>query len=155
MLEILPTSWFSWDFTISQGASPIADFGISWWRERGKLTVQGHTFRVYRENMLNGDFVLESERGILARATKPSALRRSFTVQSGAKTYIWRARSAFRRPFVLLEDDREVGAISTRGAWTRRASARFPGDIPLPVQVFLVWLSVLLWKRDSDAAATS
>jgi hypothetical protein len=151
MLEVVPTGWFSWDFTISEGSRPVAEFDISWWRERGELTVQGSTFRVSREGMLSGDFLLESDRGILARATKPSVLRRSFTVQSGTKTYTLQARSAFRRSFVLLDDDREVGAIAPHSAWTRRASANLPTDMPLPVQVFLVWLTLLLWKRESDS----
>jgi hypothetical protein len=151
MLEVVPTRWFSWDFTISEGSRPVAEFDISWWRERGELTVHGSTFRVSRERMLSGDFLLESDRGILARATKPSALRRSFTVRHGAKTYTLQARSVFRRSFVLLDNDREVGSIAPRTGWTRRASASLPTDMPLPVQVFLVWLTLLLWKRESDS----
>jgi hypothetical protein len=154
-LEIVPTNWFSWNFTVSQQSRPIAGFDISWWRERGSLTVEGKTYPVSREGMMSGDFVLESDRGILARATKLSALRRSFTVVSGAKTYTLRAKQAFRRSFVLLDGDREIGRIAPESAWGRRASANLPADVPLPVQVFLVWLTVLLWKRDSDAAAAS
>ena len=153
-LQVVPTRWFRWEFAISQGSQPIAGIDISSWRERGELTVQGATFRVSREGALSGDFLLSSGEGVLARATKPSALRRSFVVRSGAKTYTLRARSAFRRSFVLLEDDREVGGISPDAIWSHRASANLPADLPMPVQVFLIWLAMLLWKREADSAAT-
>jgi len=28
-----------------------------------------------------------------------------------------------------------------------------PDVFPLPVKVFIMWLTVLIWKRDSDAAS--
>lgn len=155
MLQIAPLRWFSWDFRVFEESQAVADIDISWWRERGELTVRGGTFRVSRTGMLSGDFLLESGTGIVARATKPSFLRRSFVVQHEAKTYTLRARSSFRRSFVLLEGDREVGAIVPDGFWTRRASANLPGEVALPVQVFLIWLAVLLWKREAEAATAA
>jgi hypothetical protein len=152
-LSIVPSRWFSWDFTVSQGSEAVAEIDISWWRERGELTVQGASFGVSREGMMAGDFLLESDRGVVARATKPSMMRRLFAVQHGAKTYTLRARSAWRRGFVLLEGEREVGTIDPAGPWTRRASAALPPEVPLPVQVFLIWLTVLMWKRESDSAS--
>jgi hypothetical protein len=50
---------------------------------------------------------------------------------------------------------REAGAVTPAGAWSRRASATLPDALPLPVQVFVVWLAVLLWKRDDDAASAA
>jgi hypothetical protein len=31
----------------------------------------------------------------------------------------------------------------------------FPGDLPVPVQVFLFWLVALMWRREQNAAAGS
>jgi hypothetical protein len=155
MLQIAPVRWFSRDFTVSDGPQRIADIYISWWRERGELTVNGRTFRVSREGMFSGDFVLESTDGVVARASKPSALRRSFVVTHGTAVYTLQAASAFRRRFVLLADDREVGEIAPAGFWSRRATANLPEALPLPVRVFLIWLTVILWKREEEAAATA
>jgi hypothetical protein len=155
MLHIAPVRWFSWDFTVSDGPQRVADIDISWWRERGELTVNGKTFRVSREGMFSREFVLESTDGVVARATKPGALRRSFVVTHGTAVYTLQAASAFRRRFVLLADDREVGEIAPAGFWSRRATANLPEALPLPVRVFLIWLTVILWKREDEAAATA
>ena len=155
MLQIVPHRWYSWDFTISQGTAAIADLGVSCWRERGQVTVDGVAHRIHRERAMSGDFLLESPRGILARATKPSALRREFIVRHGSHTYSLRPRGWFRCVFLLLEDNREIGSIARVNAWSRRASADLPSDLPVPLQAFLVWLTVLMWKREANAASTS
>ena len=46
MLKLIPKSWFSWDFSVTDGASTIAEIDVSWWREKGVLTVHGSTFVV-------------------------------------------------------------------------------------------------------------
>src|SRR5215813_11058119 len=102
MLKLVPKSWFSWDFVITDGASPIAEIHVSWWREKGVLTVRGSTYDVYREGLISGAFLLESYGSIFSRAVKPSAFRRSFELQCGKKFYMLRAVAAFRRKFVLV-----------------------------------------------------
>ena len=155
MLKVIPKSWFSWDFIVTDGVSPIAEIDLSWWREKGVLTVRDSTYDVYREGLMSGAFRLESNGSILARAEKPSAFRRSFQVECGKKFYMLRAESAFGRKFVLIDGDREVGEISPDGVFTRRATADLPEGIPLPVKVFIIWLVVILWKRESDSAAAT
>lgn len=155
MLKVISKSWFSWDYIVTDGASPIAEIDVSWWREKGVLTVRGSTYDVYREGLISGAFLLESDGSILARAEKPSAFRRSFELECGKKFYMLRAASAFRRKFVLVDGDREVGEIGPDGVFTRRATADLPEDIPLPVKVFIIWLVVIMWKRESDSASAT
>jgi hypothetical protein len=153
MLTAVPKRWSSWDFTVLEGSQAVADIDISWWREKGVLTVQGVDYRVYREGMMSGDFILESAGSVLARADKPSAFHRSFTIDHAHTQYTLRAKGVFRRAFLLLDRDREIGSLSPEGIFTRRATVNLPEALPLPVKVFIIWLAVILWKRESDAGA--
>ena len=153
MLRAVPKRWFSWDFTVMQGSETLADMDLSWWREKGVLTVQGRSYRVYREGLMSGDFVLESPESVVARANKPSALRRSFLIEHAGKQYTLRARSAFRRAFLLLDGETEVGSLSPEGIFTRRVTVDLPEDMKPPVKVFIVWLAIILWTREAQAAA--
>ena len=155
MLKLIPKSWLSWDFIVTDGVSSIAEIDVSWWREKGVLTVRGSTYDVYREGLMSGAFILASSGSILARAEKPSAFRRSFELESGGKFYILRAESAFRRKFVLMDGDREVGWLNPDGVFTRRATVDLPEGFPLPVKVFIIWLVVIMWKRESDGSAAA
>ena len=152
MLELVPKSWFSWDFAALEASQPVAEIDISWWREKGVLTVQGASYPVYREGLASGDFLLESAGSVLARAQKPSAFRRSFLVEHAGKQYTLRAKSAFRRAFILLDGSEEVGSVCPEGIFTRRSKVDLPESLPLPVKIFIVWLTVILWKRDSEAS---
>jgi hypothetical protein len=156
MLTAVPKSWFSWDFTVMEGAQTVGDIDISCWREKGVITVEGADYRVYREGLMSGDFILASDDTVMARATKPSAFRRTFIVEHAGRQYTLRATSALCRSFELLDHDRVVGTLSPRGLFTRRAAIELPETLPLSVRVFIIWLAVILWKRDAEAqGATS
>jgi hypothetical protein len=154
MLRAIPKRWFSWDFTVIEGSRPVADIDLSWWREKGVLTVDGVTYSVSREGLMSGEFTLESGGSVLARAEKPSAFRRTFVIRHRDRHYTLKAKSAFRRSFVLLQGDREVGFLTPDGLFTRSASVHLPEDLPLAVHVFITWLAIILWKRESDAASS-
>lgn len=153
MMTAVPRRWFSWDFTVNDGPRSVATIDVSWWREHGTLTVAGVDHRVYRERMLSGDFILEAAGSVVARARKPSAFRRAFAIEHSGRRYSLQAASVLRRRMVLLEGDRNVGSLSPQSVFTRRADVDLPPDLPLAVRVFVIWLAVILWKRESDAGA--
>ena len=153
MLRMIPKT-FSWTFSVLDGTEPVARaVDRSWWSDKGELTVQGVTYTARRERVMSGAFVLESAAGIVARATKPSALRRSLIVEYLGHHYTLRATSALRREFVLLDGSTRIGSLSPEGILTRRASVDLPSTLPLVVRVFIIWLTAMRWKHDEAAAA--
>ena len=78
------------------------------------------------------------------------------------REYRLEKKSVWRRTFVLLARDlgeagsareKEIGSLVPANAWTRKASVDLPKDWPLPVRVFVIWLAIIMWKREADAAA--
>jgi hypothetical protein len=153
MLQATPCGWFSWNFVVSDGEKPVADIRLAVLREAGELVVEGLTYRVNREGIMSGAFVLQKSDRELARAEKPSAFQRSFLVTQEGRSYTLGAESAFRRKFVLKENGQLVGSVHPFNTFSRRCAVDLPAEIPLPVRVFMVWLVIILWKRDSDGAA--
>ena len=153
-MQAVPTHWYSWDFSVTQGSEVLANIDTSSWEEKGVLTIDAKTYRVYREGLVSGDFLLESPEMIVARARKPSAFRRAFIVEHSGRQYSLRTQWPCGRAFRLLDGETEIGSISPEGFWTRRAAVVMPQDMPLSVQVFAVWLVLILWKRDAHAAAS-
>ncbi|MFQ5889571.1 MAG: hypothetical protein ACE5JR_05910 [Gemmatimonadota bacterium] len=151
VLKAVPGGWFSWDFRIFEGEREIALLDRAWVRERGHFRLAGGVFDLYRDGLL-GPFVLETEGRVLARAEKLSALRRIFRVTAGERRYTLKAASPFRREFVLLQGERRVGSMRPESVLRRVAVAEFPEELPLPIRIFLVFLVLLLWKREASAA---
>jgi hypothetical protein len=146
-LQIVPTHWYSWDVTLADESRSVAGITLSSWREKGELTIDGGTYRVSREGMVSGDFVLEGRGGTVARATKPSVFRRELVIRYADRTYMLRPQSAFGRTFVLWEGSRELGSIAPHSAFTCKADADLPQDLPLTLRAFIVWLVLMSWKR--------
>jgi hypothetical protein len=152
MLHIAPVSWYSWAFKVSDESRTVADIAMSWWREKGALAADGVNYRVYREGLASGAFVLEGPGSVLARAEKPSAFRREFSVRHDGREYTLRPRSIFGRTFILTAGSREIGSVTPHNAFTRKATADLPADLPIPVRAFIVWLVMIAWKRTQDAS---
>ena len=151
MLQIVPTHWYSWDLRVMDESHPVADIAMSSWCEKGALTISGTTYRVHREGLMSGDFVLEHAGGVLARAEKPSVFRREFVIRHAGREYTLRPESAFRRAFVFLDGSRRVGFLAPKSAFTRKAAASLPHDLPLPVRMFVVWLTMISWRRQQSS----
>jgi hypothetical protein len=154
MLTVAAKHWYSWEFTLAAGDRVVADIDISSWRERGQLQVGGQTYRVHRDGMM-GPFILDADGVEVARAEKPSAFYRAFVLRHEGRELELRAVSSLRRQFRLLDGGAEVGVIDPHSVWTRSADVEFRIPLPDALQAFIVWLTLLLWKRESDGAAAA
>ena len=153
-MTIVPKRWYSWDFDVVDGERHLAVVDVSSWREKGLLTVEGVEHRVYREGAMS-DFILERGGTVLARGTKPSAFRDTILVGYSGRQYMLRKKSVWRRAFILLDGDNEIGSLAPDSIWTRHATVSLPRDWPLPINVFVIWLAIILWKREADAGAVA
>lgn len=152
-LKAVPTRWWSWTFSVFDDGREIAELSFACLREAGALRFCDSIYRIYRQGMFSGSFILETNGQITAYAEKPSALLRSFRVHHAGKMYTLEAERAFRRKFVLRKADSVTGTISPERALARDVQIDLPTELPLPVRLFMVWLTLLLWKRDADSAA--
>ncbi len=152
MLTAKPRHWFSWDYAVSRDSDHLADIDISWWREKGTLTIAGQPYSVYRERPMSGKFILESNGTIVASAEKPSSLKRRLLIEHAGTQYELKPRDMFTRTFELRAGSTVIGTLSPRNMFSRRMNVALPETLPLPVRMFVTWLTVILWKRDSEAA---
>lgn len=150
MLRAIPDGWLTWNFTIFDDNTSIANIHLAWARESGEFNLGESNYKVYREGFFSGAFILDKHGKVLARAEKTSALFRSFKVEYESKNYILEAETALRRKFVLRESERRIGTVEPEHIFSRKAIINLPEDITLPVRIFMVWLTIIMWKREAD-----
>ena len=127
-------------------------------KEGADLQIKGETFRFFREGLVSGAYVLEAYGREIARADKPSVFKRRFAVHFAGRRFVLEDESIFRRTFVVREEPEdgigvEVGRIKPVGAFRRSARARFDDDLPLAVNIFLIGLVILMWKRSGKSTS--
>jgi hypothetical protein len=76
-------------------------------------------------------------------------------VHYSGREYTLRKPSVWRRTFVLMDGERQIGSIAPESMWSRRATAELPHDWPTPIKLFVIWLVIVLWKRDAESAAAA
>ncbi|MBN1362486.1 MAG: hypothetical protein JW993_17955 [Sedimentisphaerales bacterium] len=153
VFEARPKSLFSWGYELRRGTLVVARMDMTWLSEGGSFTWEGIGYRLSRQGFWSGDFLLEGAGQIPARATKPSPFRRHFEVHVGPRVLALEAVSPLTRAFRLLENGSLVGAVTPRSFFSRCCTVDFPDDLPVPVQVFLFWLVVLMWRRAANSSA--
>lgn len=150
-----PRGWFSWDYDLIQGGSLLTSISLAWFREKGEFTLGGQRFSIFRDGPL-GPFILSDSGGhVLAKGVKPSFLRRRFELERDGHCYLLEADSPFSNTYNLMEGPSVIGTIRCRRLLSWKGEARLLPDLPLPFRIFVLWLVIILWKRDSQGAASS
>jgi hypothetical protein len=153
MLEAVPTDFLSRNFRLEQESKLVGQLDPSMWRCKATLDLEEGTYNLYREKLLGGDYLLEHNGTIVARAVRTNVFRSKYAVQIGNRVLEFKKLSWTTRKFGLFDGDQQIGGIYPRGIFTRRAKIDLPGDWPLANRVFMFWLALLMWKQDSQAAS--
>jgi hypothetical protein len=150
MLEASVTGILPLTFQLRQQDKLLGELSISLWRGKGRLELQEGTYQLYREGWVSGDFLLELDGKVVARASKPSALRNRFEIDLPDRQVVLRKPSSYDRRVIVLDREREIGSVYPLGAFTRRTAIDLPDDWPLPSRAFLFWIVFNVWKRPNQ-----
>ena len=80
ILDIRVRSLFKWQFDVFENDSLVADIDLKIWKEGADIEIKGEPFRIYRDGMFRGPYVLEAHRTELIRAEKTPVFKRRFEV---------------------------------------------------------------------------
>lgn len=152
MLEAIPKSIFSTCFRLQQQDQLLGEVSTSIWHEKARVELEDGTYLLSREGHFSGDFLLEHNGKLVARASKPSAFHNRFEVEVLGRLMVLRKLSSWNRRFGLFDGDKQIGSIYPLGHFSSRAGIDLPGDWPVPIRVFLFWLVFILWKRQQAAS---
>jgi len=150
VLTCLPQSICSWNYSITISDSDVtASVEFDFWSEQGSIILEPSCYGV-KHVWLSGEWSLESGDRVVAVAIKPNPLTRFFELSYDSQDLVLRAESPFTRSFLIEQDDRVLGTIQPMHPFTRRASIDCSSSIAMSVQIFLFWLTVLMWKRSAN-----
>ena len=148
MIELKPKSMFSNSFAFPAADGSSIKVDVSQWRERAHFTLDGVEYSMYRDGAWKGAFVLEREQTVFARATKRGMFSDTFDVDLAGRPLTLKKKSIVGRHFFVLEGDRQIGQIFRKGLWSRLTYVDLPTDWPVPLQLYLFWLALVIWIRE-------
>ncbi|WP_342002382.1 hypothetical protein [Chlorogloeopsis sp. ULAP02] len=152
MLRTVPRHWFTWNCEVIEDDISVAEIQFAAWTNTGELLVEGDRYQVRRESSFSGNFFLEKDGTRLLKAVKTSPFR-VFWVYYADREYELKAKSSWKRTFLLLSQAETIGVVRPEHAWTRRAIVDLPDNFPLVVRLFMVWLVLSSWKQEWNATS--
>jgi hypothetical protein len=147
VLEAGPERWFRplrYPVTRNGAAAGAIKFGATY--QSADITLGAMRFVAAAEGMLGGKFHLTCN-GLRVATAERSGLRRGLVVQAGSRNLMLKPASAFGRGFTVVENDVPIGSITPASWASRKCRAELPDDLALEMQVFLIWLVLLIWWR--------
>ncbi len=148
-LTCLPQTICSWDYFVTISDSDVkASVKFNFMGEQGNITLESSYYDI-KHTWLSGEWSLKSDGRVVAIAIKPNPLTRLFEVSYDSRELVLKAESLFSRSFMIEQDNRFLGMIEPMHAFTRRATVNCSSSVPIPIQFFLFWLTVLMWRRTS------
>jgi hypothetical protein len=152
--EVVPQGVFSRHFDLRRGGETVALLRMSLWTEGCEFTIAGHQFAIRRVSLWKDGFqlsagdqsVCEVKRGFWSRRFELSAVDEKWLLQPAG----W-----FTRTYQLLRGDWVVGSVRPVGWFTRKRVADFADAVPPPVQVFAIFLVLVVSQRQQKHAASS
>ncbi len=145
-----PDNPFSWDFFLKAGEHQ-AFLDKKWSSEQCDLLIDGELYRIRKHGPGSGQWTLEREGEVIVSGRKPNAFRRKFDVTTASGTLVLTSEWALSRSFIVAQDGELAATIRPNGPMTRKATMEVMStDVKFPVAVFLFWLVVLVWRRQSS-----
>ena len=142
-----PKSWLSWDFSITFSGREISELDLVSFSKEGSFTVNHYKYKVSREGLFTGDFLLESYNNIVAKAKKPSAFRRRFIIKALDQEFELCRQSIFGKSYVIKKNGKAIGSIKTMGFFSYKTLIDISIDMPVPIKIFIFWLVLIMWRR--------
>jgi len=152
MLEAIPADILSKSFRLEQDNELVGELDPSIWRCKATLELEEGTYNLYREKLLGGEYLLEHNGTIVARAVKTNVFRDKFAVQIENRFLEFKKLRWASRRFGVFDGDQQIGGIYPRGIFTKRSNIDLPQEWPLANRVFMFWLAFLMWKRESQSS---
>ena len=143
--ELIPHNLFSQDYKIILDGERVADISNTWLIQGGQLNYAGKVYKLYREES-SGAFVLEEQGKILVRAKK--SFTPSFDISYNAAHYTLTAKVR-ERSSTLQQGTQVLGSIEPKKKSLRRTIGSFSENLPKAVQIFVVWLTILLYRPEN------
>lgn len=125
----------------------VGDVRLSTWFARGEIRAGEAAYRVRRDAAFFGGIALFGPDGVAAHAVPLRAFSRAFSVRFGDRSFVLRSPAAWFREVRLLEHDQVIGTAVPEGVWSGRAQFDLPKALPIELRLFVVWLSLLAWRR--------
>lgn len=147
MVQVNHEGVFRSRYVLEQVGREIATIKMSPWRESAEVIIEGKQTEFYRENFVNGDYVLKFRDKVYIKAKKPSFWKYEMIIHASDHTFELKPCGLFTNSYEVYQDEIKKGEISRTAWFKKNAKMDLPDDWPVVLKVFIFLLVIVLWDR--------
>lgn len=149
MLTAVPKKPLSWSYVVGDGSKQVAAVELAWLQPRGSIALGSAELKIARQGFFSGAFELHDGPRRIVVARSSGTFSRVLEVDAGREHYTLQPAALLSRAWSVTRGKEELGTIRPMGLLSRQALLDCSESIPLDVQLFLLWLVLHRWKRQS------
>jgi len=142
------------ELPVLRDGSVVALLRASNWKEAATAVV-GDREWVFakRKGELTGRWAAEPQDAVRLRAGQKSFWKGTWTIELEGRPVEMQNASMWKGTHRYLSGGRQLAASGSTGGWSPRPTLDADDALPLHQQVFLLWLELVISRRNSAAAA--
>ena len=140
-------------YEVRASGHPVTDWTARHWQQHRDLLIEGSPYALRSEGIAR--FGLEGDvRARCLRSADGPPSQRYWNLEAGEVRYRLAGSGVGRRFALLTPADavNEAGRIWRIGTLRPSYAAELPGALPMPVQVFVLWIAMAIWRASVAAA---
>ena len=142
------------ELPVLRDGSPVATLRASNWKEAATAVVGAREWTfVKRKRELTGRWLSEPEGVVRLRARQSSFWKGTWTVDLEGKPVEVQNASIWRGTHRYLTGGQRIAESGSTGGWSPRPTLDADGSLPLHQQVFLLWLELVIRRRNNAVTA--
>ena len=139
---------------VFRDGSVVAWLRASNWKEAATAVVGERTWVFSkRKGRLTGRWAEEPEDVARLQAQQASFWKGTWTAVLEGRTVEVRNASMWRGTHRYLVDGKQIAESGSTGGWSPRPTLTVEGSMPMHQQVFLLWLELVISRRNTAAAS--
>jgi hypothetical protein len=144
------------ELPVLRDGSVVAVLRASNWREAATAVVGDREWVfVKRKGVLTGRWAVEPDGAVRLRAQQSSFWKGTWRVDLEGKPVEMQNASMWKGTHRYLAGGQQVARSASTGGWSPRPTLDADGSLPLHHQVFLLWLELVISRRNSAAATAA
>ena len=151
-LHIEAEGLLSTDYEIRRSDRLVARIDMARMRSAGQIEAGTASYSARPERLFSGNYVMERDGSRVARAERSGWLRPAYAVRGADRMLMLRPSGMLSRRYRILHGDRPIGSIAREGFFGRSATAVFDENVPEEMQLFLIFLALLRWRKQRQAS---
>lgn len=149
--QVVPRGFFAREYALVCDGQEVAALRLAMLKEACEFELGGHQFSLRRKSVWKDGFEFSCD-GSLVCTVSHAFWSWRYEITAGYQAWTLQRAKWLTRRYQLVSGEQEVGAVQPAGWFTTKRIAQFADSVPLPIQVLVILMVLIIARRDQQSS---